>query len=415
MKDNKTGTSNTGSRNSGRTAAAVIGAGIVGTCCAAELIDRGYEVSIFDRGEPGREGASRSNAGQIIPSRIEPMAYPGIVRDAPGMLLDRHGPLWISPTYLPRLTPWLWRFVLASRRQRYEGGVEQLAELNTGTHEATRDLYQRAGLSSLLRPTGALHLYESPAALARARSQWRVRGAHGYAHEFIEPRRLRQLEPDLADVFAGAVFEENVSHVSDPLRIVEGIHRYATRKGMVFHRAEAHIISRDAAGITVETDGGKRATFDYLVIAAGAWSRRLLNQIGDDAPLEAERGYNVTIPRPNVDIRHCLIFADRGFVATPLDPGLRIGGWIELAGLRTPPVHARIRRIIEVAKKLIPGLDETAGELWMGHRPAVPDSLPVIRRSRVDPRIVYAFGHGHLGLTQAPVTARRVVALLASA
>jgi len=400
--------------HSGRAAVAVIGAGIVGTCCAVELVDRGYEVCIFDRGEPGREGASRSNAGQIIPSRIEPVAYPGIVRDAPGMLLDRHGPLWISPAYLPRLAPWLWRFILASRRSHYERGIEQLAELNAEAQEATRDLYHRAGLLPLLQATGALHLYETPASLASARSEWRVKAAHGYAHEFIDPRRIQQLEPDLAEAFAGAVYEENTAHVSDPLRIVEGIHRYAIDRGATFRRGEARIGAREAAGITVETDAGKRETFDNLVIAAGAWSRALLNQIGDDARLEAERGYNVTISRPNVDICHCLIFADRGFVATPLGPGLRIGGWVELAALRAPPDHVRTRRIIEVTKKLIPELDDTDGELWMGHRPSLPDSLPVIRPSGVDSRIIYAFGHGHLGLTQGPVTARRVAALLAS-
>lgn len=392
---------------------AIVGAGIVGTCCAAELSDHGYAVTLFDRGSPGWEGASRANAGQIIPSIIQPVAYPGIVRDVPGLLLDRHGPLSIAPSYLPRLLPWLWRFVLASRRRDHDRGVRQLAELNAGALEATRDLYRRAGLLPWLNDTGALHLHETPASLARARESWKLKAAHGYAHALIDPGELRDIEPDLASAFAGAVLEPGVAHVSDPLRIVEGLYRYAVDRGAAFERRDVRIAGVGPEGITLAAADGMRETFDGLVIAAGAWSRQLLKQIGDDAPLESERGYNLTIPRPGVDIRHCLVFADRGFVATPLQPGLRIGGCVELAGLARPPDPRRIQRIMEIAKTLIPALDDRDGNTWMGHRPALPDSVPVIRQSPVDARVTYAFGHGHLGLTQAPVTARRVLGLMA--
>lgn len=390
---------------------AVIGAGIVGTCCAAELIDRGYAVSVFDRGDPGWEGASRSNAGQVIPSLIQPVAYPGIIRDIPRLLFERDSPFSIAPGHIPRLTPWLWQFLLASRRSTYEQGIERLAELNADARAATIDLYERAGLLHLLKSTGALYLYEAHSSLSKARADWEIKGRHGYDHEFIEPGELRRLEPDLATVFAGAVFEQGVSHVSDPLEIVKGVHSYAMERGAVFHRQEAHIVDRSPRGVVVESAGSKRQTFDGLVIAAGAWSRNLLNQIGDDAPLEPERGYNITIERPNVEIQHCLVFADRGFVATPLKPGLRIGGCVELAGLETPPNPVRVQRITAIATKLVPNLDANDGDTWMGPRPALPDSVPIIRRSPVDERIVYAFGHGHLGLTQGPVTGRRVADL----
>lgn len=391
---------------------AVIGAGVVGTCCAAELVDRGYTVSVFDRGDPGWEGASRGNAGQVIPSLIQPVAYPGIVRDIPRLLLSPDSPFSIASTHIPRLVPWLWRFLLASRRRRHHQGVARLAELNAGALEATRDLYHRAGLSHSLKNTGALYLYETSASLHKARADWDIKGAHGYTHEFIDPQELSRLEADLSPVFAGAVFEQGVWHVSDPLRIVEGIHRYAVDRAAVFHRQEARIAELSSECIFVESGDGTRRPFDAVVIAAGAWSRQLLNQIGDDAPLESERGYNITIERPNVDIRHCLIFADRGIVATPLEPGLRIGGCVELAGLKTPANPARFKHIAAIAKKLISGLDDSGGHTWMGHRPALPDSVPIIRRSGIDERIIYAFGHGHLGLTQAPITAQRVAGLL---
>lgn len=394
-------------------AIAVVGAGIVGVCCAAELLARGYRVALFDRGEPGHEGASRANAGQVIPSLIHPVAYPGIWRDAPRLLFDPGGPLSIPPAYFPRLVPWLCRFLWASRRSRHSAGMAALAELNRDALEATRDLYRRAGLLPLLKTTGALYLYESDASLRAARSEWRVKGEQGYSHDFVAAEELRRMEPDLsAPAFTGAVFEQGVSHVSDPLKIVAGLYSHALEQGACFHRGEVRIAARSPDGISLKLNGeNEPLRYDGLVIAAGAWSRRLLADIGDDAPLEAERGYNITVKHPGVEVRHCLVFADRGFVATPLAPGLRIGGGVELAGLDAPANPRRLDSIVAVAQRLMPHLDVTGGETWMGPRPALPDSVPIIRQSPVDPRIVYAFGHGHLGLTQGPVTGRRVAGM----
>ncbi|MDZ7841889.1 MAG: FAD-dependent oxidoreductase [Gammaproteobacteria bacterium] len=392
---------------------AVIGAGIIGTCCAAELRDRGYRVALYDRGEPGQEGASRANAGQLIPSLIQPIAYPGIWRDAPRLLAARDSPLAIAPSHLPRLVTWLCRFLASSRRDAWRRGVASLAELNAGAMAATRDLYGRAGLLDSLENTGALFLHESPASLDRARADWTEKSEHGYEHEILSPQALRDLEPDLAASFSGAILERSVCHVSDPLKIVEGLYRYTTARGTVFRRSDVRIAAAGGDGVELAGADGGRERFDGLVIAAGAWSRQLLRQIGDDAALESDRGYNITIPDPGVAIRRCLVFADRGFVATPLKSGLRIGGGVELAGLAAPPNPIRLQRMLEAAKRFMPGLDDRGGETWMGHRPATPDSLPVIRASDRHPRIVYAFGHGHLGLTQGPVTGRRVAGLFA--
>lgn len=390
---------------------AVIGAGIIGTCCAAELCELGYRVTVFDRGDPGEEGASRGNAGQIVPSLILPVGYPGIARHALGMLFDPYSPLSIPPSYMPALLPWLMRFLAASRRRRYHCGVEALAKLNSRALEATRDLYRRADLLSDMRHTGALYLYESAGSLAKAGRDWAIKGRHGYDHEFIGPDSIQAMEPALARAFMGAVFEENLSHVADPLRIVQGIFRYAASLGALLRKGEVRLGEFAPEGITVHLSDGTRDTFDGLVIAAGAWSRNLLRQIGDDVPLESERGYNTTIEHPGMEIRHCLVFADRGFVASPLAPGLRIGGCVELAGLEAEPNPRRIERILTIARRLLPELDDSSGRTWMGHRPATPDSVPVIRRSTVDQRIVYAFGHGHLGLTQGPLTGRMVAEL----
>lgn len=394
---------------------AVIGAGIIGACTAAELVDRGYRVTLFDRGEPGRDGASRGNAGQIIPSLIHPLAYPGIWRDVPRLLVSPESPLAIAPSHLPRLIPWLLRFLASSRPSAHEAGVAALAALNADVWAATTDLYGRAGLLSCLQNTGVLYLHETEAQLEDAREQWRARAEHGYEFEVLCPGELHDAEPDLGDCFSGAILERAVSHVGDPLRVVEGIFRYAVRQGAVFKRGEVRISHIDAEGISLSSSDGGRERFDGAVIAAGAWSRILLRQIGDDAPLESDRGYNITIPEPGVSIRHCLIFTDHGFVATPLEPGLRIGGGVELAGLRAPPDPKRLDRMLRAAKRFIPALDPRGGQTWMGHRPATPDSVPIIRSSPVDPRIAYAFGHGHLGLTQGPITGRLVSRLFSGA
>jgi D-amino-acid dehydrogenase len=394
---------------------AVIGAGIVGVCCAAELAEAGYAVRLFDRAAPGAGGPSKANAAHIAVSEILPLAAPGIALHGWKYWLDPEGPLKIPPSYLPAIAPWIARFMLESRPAAYRRGVAALAVLNGAAAGAVHDLYRRANLLAELNLSGSLVLYESQRSFEASQPGWRIKAQHGFAFQTIEPKELHEYEPDLAPVFAKAVLVPSSARVSDPLRIVEGIFGYAQGKGARFSRNEVEALSHDGARVRLRLASGSTERFDGAVVATGAWSRRFSRALGDRIPLDTERGYNTTLPEPGVEVRHVLVFSDRGFVATPLESGLRIGGWVEFGGLDAPPDYARSRRILDISQRFLPALCRDGGVEWMGHRPSLPDSVPVIGPTKQSNRIVYAFGHGHLGLTQAPATACLVRALVSGA
>jgi D-amino-acid dehydrogenase len=158
---------------------------------------------------------------------------------------------------------------------------------------------------------------------------------------------------------------------------------------------------------------GTSAQPDLVIVAAGAWSKPLAAAMGDKVPLDTERGYNITFPSGRLGLTCPVVFEGEGFVATPLDTGDRVGGAVEFAGLSAPPNMARVDAILTRLKRFLPELDASGGERWMGFRPSLPDSLPVIGRSAATPRVLYAFGHGHYGLTQAAATAELVAAMAA--
>lgn len=394
---------------------AVIGAGIVGVCCAAELAEAGYTVRLFDRAAPGTGGPSKANAAHIAVSEILPLATPGIALHGWKYWLDPEGPLKISPSYLPAIAPWIARFMLESRPAAYRRGVAALAVLHGAAAGAVHDLYRRASLLAELHLSGSLFLYQSQRAFEASQPGWQIKAQHGFASRTIEPEDLPEFEPDLAPIFAKGVLVPSSARVSDSLRIVEGIFDYAQTNGARFSMTEVEALSHDGAGVQLRLASGTVERFDGAVVAAGAWSRRFSRALGDRIPLDTERGYNTTLPAPGVEVRHVLIFSEHGFVATPLASGLRIGGWVELGGLDAPPNYARSRRMLDISQRFLPALRRDGGVEWMGHRPSLPDSVPVIGPAKQSDRIVYAFGHGHLGLTQAPATACLVRALVSGA
>ena len=391
---------------------AVVGAGIIGCCCALELRHRGFQVTVIDPEPPG-SGASKGNAGGIAPAEVLPLASPGILRKAPKWLLDPLGPLAVRPGYLPKLAPWLWRFWRASTEAQVHRGAAALAALNGLSFQLTKALYQDAGLAGDLRQIPALNLYESEAAFRRDRGAWDLRAKLGVRMRMLEGDALRELEPALAPIFTRGVLLEDWALVSDPFRVVQQIARRAEALGVTLRRDRAVGFGAAGEGIEIRLETGETLAADQVVIAAGAWSHRLARHWGDAIPLEAERGYNTTLPAPGVTLGRELIFGEQGFVITPLAVGLRIGGGAELAGLEAPPNYARSDAMLAKAKRYLPGLETAGGTRWMGARPSLPDSLPVIDRAPGQSRVIYAFGHGHLGLTQAPATGRLVADLIA--
>ena len=390
----------------------VVGAGIVGLACALAAQRQGFRVTLIDRGEPAA-ATSRGNAGGIATSDILPLASPGIIRKAPRWLLDPLGPLSIHPRHAARLAPWLWRFWRASGPAQVARSTAALAALNGLSWQQTLPLYREAGVEGHLHQRGSIQLYESERAFRAAAPGWTVRAKHGIAFEHLDRPQLQRLEPALAPLFPRATFVPGWCHVSDPYRIGQAFAAHIRKRG-------GRILRGSVAGIEPASDNKVRLRLaddapleaNRLVVAAGAWSHLLSRQLGEPVPLETERGYNTTLPHPGVELDRMLIFGDDGFVISPLEIGLRVGGRVELGGLDLPPDHRRTRAMLAKAKRALPGLDTSGGDVWMGFRPSLPDSLPVLGRSGRHPNVLYAFGHGHLGLTQAPATGHLIGQLL---
>lgn len=391
---------------------AVVGAGIVGIAVAHYLTKDGRRVLFVDREDAAR-GASFGNAGALAFSDVVPLASPGIMRKAPGWLLDPDGPLSVPPAYALRIAPWLLRFWRASWRDRFEASFRaQVALMRLAAEEMNR-LVAAAGLDSHVRSDGSLELYESDAELAEAEPRWRARQDSGIAFEHVRGTRLAELQPSLSPRFVAGTFVPQWKTVGDPYDFARALFDRAMSRGATFRKAQATAIVPEDGGLRIETQGGEAIHARQAVIACGAWSRGLAAGLGESVPLETERGYNTTLPAGAFDIRRQLIFGGHGFVITPLSTGIRVGGGVELGGLDAPPQWRRARAMLAKAAQFLPGLRTEGGREWMGFRPSIPDSLPVIGRPRGSGDVVLAFGHGHLGLTQSAATGRIVADLLA--
>ncbi|MBB4003088.1 FAD-dependent oxidoreductase [Aurantimonas endophytica] len=390
---------------------AIVGAGIVGTALAFRLAERGEAVTLFDAGAPGTLGPSRGNAGHIAASDIFPLSHPGIALEALGMLANPNGPLKIDPRYLPTLAPWLATFLRTGSGERFEAATRAISLLCDGTVAATERLFADAGIANCLRRVPALYVYDSAGSLDAAGAGWRRKAAAGHPSTLVDQDQLRELEPALSHAFAGGVLSHHWGQVSDPKAVVDGLYDAARGHGAAFRQARVEAIVPSETGVTVREEG-RDQRFARVVVAAGVRSGDFAARLGEKLPVTAEGGYNVTYPSPFIAVNHPLVFADHGMVSTSLRPGLRIGGWAEYAGPDAsfrPAYHDRIARI---AKRFFPRLDQRDQIRWAGRRPSMPDSTPVISRSTVDPRLFYATGHGHYGLTWSARTAEIMTALM---
>lgn len=391
----------------------VIGAGIIGAAIALRLQHEGRSVLLIDRERVAAQ-ASRANAGALAFSDILPLASPGIVRKAPRWLLDPLGPLAIRPRYLPHLVPWLFRFWQASRPRHVRVGAAAQAAMMALSAAETPLLLASADASGMLRADGVLHLYESEAELRASSPGWQARADHAIAFTHLHgTEAIAELQPGLSLSLVAATFVPGWMTVSDPLQVVEALARRFELRGGNIRRAEALALAPGTDGVAVPMRGGHLLVARFVVVAAGAWSHQLARTLSDRIPLETERGYNTTLPVNAFDLKRQLTFDGHGFVVTPLACGVRVGGAVEFAGLDAPPNFARAATMLAKAKRFMPGLRTEGGTEWMGFRPSLPDSLPAIGTATADGRVVYAFGHGHLGLTQAAATARLVADLVA--
>jgi glycine/D-amino acid oxidase-like deaminating enzyme len=394
----------------------VIGAGMVGVCAASWLQRDGHSVFIVEAGEPGY-GASFGNAGALNASSVTPMSTPGVIWNAPRWLFDPLGPLSLRWSYLPAIAPWLIRFIRAGTPEKVHAQARALRPLVGATLEALTPLVRDAHAEDLVHRLGHLYVYRSAQGLEKDRLAWELRRENGVEIDEFDADELRQLEPTLSrDYVRGILVREN-GHTSNPLGLVQRLLDHFLRLGGELNHARALGFRLDGSRLAaIRTDRGELAA-DAAIVCAGAWSKPLAAALGDPIPLETERGYHLMIRDPEVMPRIPTADADGKFVATPMDTGLRFAGTVELAGLAAPPDWRRARILLEQGRKMLPGLaadhPEERLSVWMGHRPSLPDSMPALGPSRATPDVVYAFGHGHVGMTSAPMTGKVVADLVA--
>jgi D-amino-acid dehydrogenase len=390
----------------------VVGAGIVGVACASALLRDGHEVLLIDREGPAA-GASQGNAGALSPGSCVPLALPGVLRKAPSWLFDPDGPLVVRPAYLLQALPWLLRFVANARPARVRSAADALRALHKDVFAFYAPLVRDSGCANLLRRTGTLTLYASAGALERSKGEWEMRSSRGARVEFLRGPEIGQLQPGLSDAYEHAVFLPEHGYVADPKRLVTLLAEAFQHSGGRLMKGSVTQIARSVTGPNITMSSGEVIVADNVVVAAGAWSRRLLAGMGVRVPLETQRGYQVTVQGCSVSPRLPVTVADEKVYVTPMIEGVRIAGTVEFAGLYAPANWRRARRLLPILTKLYPEATYGAFTEWMGHRPTLPDSLPVIGPVTKFPQVIAAFGHGHNGMTSGPITGQIVSDLVA--
>lgn len=388
----------------------VIGAGVIGLSAALMAQARGLSVTVLDREGPAA-GASAGNAGAFAFTDILPLASPGILKKAPKWLLDPLGPLTIPPAYALQIAPWLYRFWRACS----PGAVAASTAAQTAMMDLSRaelePFLSSTGTLGMLRKDGNLQVYESEAEFQASLPGWEARTTHGIEFRHMDAEEMAALQPGLSPRFIKGTFSPGWWSIDDPKDYVLALAERFHAQGGTILRAEVAALKPQDGGVQIQTTGGPMGA-DRVVLAAGAFSHRIAATLGERIPLETERGYNTTLPPDALDLRCQITFGGHGFVISRLSTGIRVGGAVELGGLSLPPNYRRSEAMLRKAKAFLPGLKTGGGTQWMGFRPSLPDSLPAIGRSKALPCVVYAFGHGHLGLTQSAGTARLVADLL---
>jgi len=396
----------------------VIGAGIIGAATALELLRDGHRVTILEPGEPGGEqAASYGNGCWLSPSSVVPMSAPGIWRKVPGWLADPLGPLTIRWGYLPRMLPWLWRFLASgSTEAKLRATARALRPLVERSPERHLRLAEEAGVADLIQRQGLLYVFPDRAAFEAESLGWQLRRENGVQWIELDENELRQREPTLSRDYRFGVFVEEGGHCLNPGAYVAALVKAAVAQGATLQRGRAQGFRIESGRLrAVRTDAGEIACH-AAVIAAGARSKQLAAAAGDNVPLETERGYHAIIEHPESGPRHPIMPSDGKMSITMMAQGLRIAGQVELAGLEAAPNWKRADILRDFALRLWPDLPRDLPrdrvKVWMGHRPSVADGLPCIGATSGCADVFHAYGHGHIGLAAGATTGRLVADLV---
>lgn len=392
---------------------AVIGSGIVGASCAAWLQRDGHRVTFVDPRGPG-EACSFGNAGSLSPSACLPVGMPRMWRKVPRWLLDPLGPLTVRWTHAPNVVFWLARMLRHSTRAEVARIASALRGLLQPVFEGYGPLLERAGTPHLLRRTGCLYVYSSRQAAAEWQWGMDLRRSLGVEMVDVGQEELESLEPDLKGRFRFGILAPENGSTPDPAALVRAIHAQCIADGATHVRRSVVAFDRQGRRVTaLRLDEGDPLPVDAVVVAAGAWSGTLARQLGEAVPLEPQRGYHVTVRSSNLGLRHTVMAVEHNMMVNPMAMGLRLAGTVEFGGLAAAPDYRRARALLARGLEMFPHLDASDVSHWMGHRPCLPDSLPVIGAARALDNAWLGFGHGHIGMSSGAVTGREIAHLVA--
>lgn len=390
----------------------IIGAGLIGLSCAWRLQKEGWNVTIIDRQFDG-DRVSHGNAGGIAVSESVPMTISSWDLRIAKWLLDPLGPLSIRPSYALHLLPWFISLLNVRKTKNYTKISQALASINNRVYQDILPMFADLQLSDHIHKKGALTVYETEQSYLAETQEWAWKRELGVQWHDVSKEQIRVLEPNLSPFFTHARMIEDWAHINDPKIIVDTLRSTVTARGAKLITAEVTKLDVSNPDYTkIITEDGRQLRDDYVLVANGAWGGRLAATVGDRVLIESERGYNTTLPLESQRLNREVIFADKKFVATPLAIGLRIGGAAEFAGLDAPANYKRSQALLQLARHYIPNMQEDGAVQWMGNRPTTADSLPVLGQSPKSDRLLYAFGHGHLGLTQSATTAELIKNIL---
>ena len=388
----------------------IVGAGIQGVCNALFLQKKGFQVTLFDRDEPGNS-ASYGNAGHFSPYASIPINRPDILTDVPAMLLSSRGPLALKWRYVPKMIPWFLKFISNCRKDRMLHTAKYMHQILDIALPAFDELFEDVDISGLVENKGILYFWNDQNLKSRD-LEIKIREELGVKQQLVTPKEIHDLEPNIKPVYHGGVYYDYARHARNPKKILIKLFENFVQKGGKFLKLNIKDLNFDEKKPIIRSDT-HRFVFDKLVIACGAFSKTLTDKLHEDIPLDTERGYHIHFKNFDHLIERPIIYLNRGFGMTPMEQGLRVVGTVEFGGLKNPLSKSRIKNLIENAKELLDGLPDHEDE-WLGFRPTLPDFLPVIGPSKNYDNVFYSFGHHHLGWTLGAISGKIISKMISN-
>ena len=388
----------------------IIGAGIQGVCNALFLQKKGYEVTLFDKDEPGNYSASYGNAGHFSPYASIPLNRPDILTDVPAMLLSSSGPLALKWNYVPKMIPWFLKFLKNCTTKNMMHTAKYMHQILDLALPAYDELFDQIDLSGLVENKGIMYIWNDKNLKSRE-LEIKIRNEIGAEQQLLNQKEIHDLEPNIKKIYHAGVFYKKARHAKNPKKILSKLFDLFLKKDGKFLKLNIKEIVFDNEKPTLKSEA-QQFIFDRVVIACGAFSKKLTDKLDEKIPLDTERGYHIHFKGCEHLISRPVVFQNRGFGMTPMEQGLRVVGTVEFGGLKNPASKGRIKNLINNAKYLLDGLPEHEDE-WLGFRPTLPDYLPVIGPSKNYKNVFYSFGHHHLGWTLAAISGKIISNMIA--